>query len=128
MIAYTLSAVLRECGHSVIPYTDPLMALRDARTFVPDVLISDVEMPELEGVDLAIQLKVLCPQCEIFLMSGHLGPIKSLEKAREAGFDFPLFSKPISALIFVERLEGIANTRGQGVPIVSWREFGSEGA
>jgi CheY-like chemotaxis protein len=119
MIAYTLSAVLREQGHSVIPYTNPLLALHDARIFAPDVLISDVEMPELEGVELAIQLKELCPECKIFLMSGHLGPIQSLENARQAGFDFPFFAKPVSALTFVKQLEGLLVTRCQRLPAVS---------
>lgn len=53
LIAYSVSSVLRDEGHRAIPYTDPLSALRDARSFRPDVLISDVEMPNLGGVGLA---------------------------------------------------------------------------
>src|ERR1700761_6433227 len=55
--AYTLSSVLRDGGHSVMPYTDPVRALNDALQSPPDVLISDVEMPDLGGVDLAMRVQ-----------------------------------------------------------------------
>jgi len=111
MIAYTLSAVLRDQGCSVIPYTDPLRALRDARRFTPDVLISDVEMPALGGVDLAIQVQAQCLGRKVILMSAHLGPINSLERARDHEFEFPLFAKPVSASTIVEELEGISGAQ-----------------
>src|ERR1700753_2442872 len=60
-IAYTLSAVLRDYGYSVTPYTNTLSALRDSPKLAPDVLISDVDMPELDGVDLAMQVQARCP-------------------------------------------------------------------
>ena len=107
MIAYTLSAVLRDQGYSVTPYTDPLCALRDTLKLSPDVLISDVDMPELSGVDLAMQVQTHCPGCKVLLMSGHVGPIKNLESAREKGFQFPLFPKPVSASIIAKEIEGL---------------------
>ena len=105
LVAYTVSAVLRDEGHSAIPYTSPVAALRDARSFRPDVLISDVEMPNLGGVDLAIQILRLSPNCKVFLMTGKSGAIPSLEEARKRGFHFPLLQKPLSASTLVEELE-----------------------
>lgn len=107
MIAYTLSAVLRDHGYIVTPYTDPLHALRDSSKLSPDVLISDVDMPELCGVDLAMKVQAQCPGCKVLLMSGHVGPIESLESAREKGFQFPLFPKPVSAAILAEEIKGL---------------------
>ena len=107
LIAYTVSSVLRDEGHSAIPYTDPIMALRDTRSFNPDVLISDVEMPNLGGVELAAQVLRLCPNCKVLLMSSHTGPIESLEEARANGFHFPLFEKPLSAQTLAKELEAL---------------------
>ena len=120
LVAYTVSAALREEGHSAIPYTDPTFALRDARSFMPDALISDVEMPELGGVDLAIQVLALCPQCKVLLMTGTTGPIKSLEQAQAKGFHFPLFRKPMSARALVEELEAFCYEQPE--PMVSHLE------
>jgi CheY-like chemotaxis protein len=61
LVAYTVRAVLRDDRHSAIPYSDPTLALRDAPRFMPDVLISDVEMLELGGVDPAVQVLAVCP-------------------------------------------------------------------
>ena len=105
LVAYTVSAILRDEGHSAIPYTNPVAALGDARSFTPDVLISDIEMPNLGGVELAIQILALCPKCKVFLMTGHSGPITSLDEARAQGFHFPLFEKPLSARMLAEELE-----------------------
>ena len=105
LLAYTVSSVLRDEGLNAIPYTDSLVALRDAPFFNPDVLISDVEMPNLGGIDLAIEVRGLCPNCKVLLMSGHTGPIQRLEEARAKGFRFPLFEKPLSARMLADELE-----------------------
>lgn len=107
MCAHTLSAVLCHQGFHASAYTNPLKALHDACSSMLDVLISDVEMPDLGGVDLAIRILAVCPSCKIFLMSGHIGPISSLEDAREKGFHFPLFEKPLSALTLAEKINDL---------------------
>jgi CheY-like chemotaxis protein len=105
LIAYAVSSVLRDEGHSAIPYTDPVAALQDARSFRPDVLISDIDMPNLGGIDLAIQVLGFCPNCKVVLMTGHKGSITSVDEARAKGFHFALFEKPLSARILLEELE-----------------------
>jgi CheY-like chemotaxis protein len=120
LIAYTLSEILCDRGYSVIPYTDPVRALREAQSLLPDVLISDVEMPVLDGVDLAIQMQAQCPGCKVLLMSGHIGPIEVLESARERGFQFPLFAKPVPAQAFVLQLEGLSVPTHHSAHTAAW--------
>ena len=110
MIAYALSAALRDHGYVVIPYIDPLSALRDVERFIPDVLIRDIEKPDLGGVDLAIQVQTRCPDCKVFLMSGYTGRIEELERARENGFRFQFFAKPVSAQTFARQIESLSGT------------------
>ena len=59
-IASSLTAILNMSGYRARFFINPVEALKAARTDQPDVLISDVVMPELSGVDLAIRLKELC--------------------------------------------------------------------
>ena len=110
MIAYSLRAVLSDCGHRVIPYTNPAQALSDAGGIAPDVLISDIEMPVLNGINLAIEIQTKHPDCKVFLMSGHTGYIDGLESARKKGFQFLFFAKPVSAQTFVEQIERLSVT------------------
>jgi FixJ family two-component response regulator len=52
-------------------------------------------MPEMSGVDLAIQLKTICPTCKILLFSGQATTADLLHEARQSGHDFALLSKPV---------------------------------
>ena len=49
VIAQTLAVVLGRSGFDAIAFTNPLKALEAARTEAPDLVISDVMMPEMDG-------------------------------------------------------------------------------
>jgi CheY-like chemotaxis protein len=52
-------------------------------------------MPELSGIDLAIEVKALCPNCKILLFSGQAATTDLLKIARDNGHNFELLSKPV---------------------------------
>ena len=95
VIASTLAAILQMHGFSAKFFTSPLEALAAARAKSPDLLISDVEMPSLSGIDLAIQMKTLYPACKILLFSGQPSNLDLLDSARAQGHDFDLLLKPV---------------------------------
>jgi CheY-like chemotaxis protein len=71
--------------------------LAAALVSAPDLLISDVAMPGLSGLDLAIQIKAACPACEILLFSGHATAQDLLADALDQGNTFALlqlFTRP----------------------------------
>src|ERR1700689_1609725 len=59
VIASSLAAILRMNGFSARFFTCPLKALAAARSESPDFLISDVAMPGISGIDLAIQMSTV---------------------------------------------------------------------
>jgi len=63
VIVETLAIILRNSGFDATPFTEPLKALEASRSHSPDLLISDVVMPEINGIELAIQLLQICPEC-----------------------------------------------------------------
>jgi CheY-like chemotaxis protein len=95
VIASTLAAILNASGFRATAYTSAEDAIRAAECEGPSLLISDVVMPGMNGVDLAIHLKSLCPKCKVLLFSGQAATNDLLESARRAGHDFELLSKPI---------------------------------
>jgi DNA-binding response OmpR family regulator len=95
VIASTLAVILNMNGYSTRYFTRPLEALTAARLDNPDLLISDVSMPCLSGIDLAIQIRAQCPKCKILLFSGQANTIDLLEKARSQGHHFQLILKPV---------------------------------
>ncbi len=95
VIASTLAAILQMHGYSAKFFTSPLEALAAARSKAPDLLISDVQMPGISGVDLAIQMKSQYPTCKILLFSGQPATLEMLKDARARGHDFDLLIKPV---------------------------------
>jgi DNA-binding NarL/FixJ family response regulator len=51
----------------------------------PSLLITDVNMPEMNGIELAIQFKLICPLCKVLLFSGHLATEDLIQIARAEG-------------------------------------------
>jgi DNA-binding NtrC family response regulator len=95
LIATTLAAILQLNGFIADSFVRPCDALAAARVNAPDLLISDVMMPEISGVELAIQIKAICPDCKVLLFSGQAATADLLLAARERGYDFQLLSKPV---------------------------------
>jgi len=95
VIASTLGMVLRREGFDVVSFTDPVEALRAVPTKAPDLLITDVAMPSLSGIELAIKLRETCPECKVILLSGSTTTTQMLEDAKDKGHDFDATAKPI---------------------------------
>jgi len=105
IIADTLAAILSHHGYAATPFYDALSALAACETATPDLIISDVVMPQCSGVDLAIRIKERYPACRILLFSGHAGTMDLLQDARRLGHDFEILSKPIHPKDLLAKLE-----------------------
>jgi CheY-like chemotaxis protein len=104
MIAETLALILRKSGYSARYFLNPLEALQVALSEPPDLLISDVRMPQLSGIDLAIRFREQCPRCKILLFSGQAETADLLEVARKQGHYFYLLAKPIHPRDLLRRI------------------------
>ena len=104
VIASTLAAILKLHGYSATSFTSPLEALAIARSKAPDLLVSDVAMPGISGIDLAIQMKAQYPECKILLFSGHAATQDLLEDARSQGHNFQLLENPVHPSAMLSRI------------------------
>lgn len=106
VIADTLATILKISGFTAIAFNNPKLALTAAHLNPPDLLISDVVMPQLSGVDLAIQIRTIHPGCKILLLSGQAQTKNLLRVAREAGHDFLLLAKPVHPRDLLKQIGG----------------------
>ena len=81
-IADTLTEILEMAGFQVVTAYDGWEAVEVAIRFRPDYLLSDVLMPRMNGVELAIAIRKIYPAATILLFSGQAG-MHSLEIARQ---------------------------------------------
>jgi DNA-binding NtrC family response regulator len=111
LIAGSLAAILNMHGYSATSFTSPLEALAAAQSRVPDLLITDVAMPGLSGVDLAILIKAECPECKILLFSGHATNHDLLKDARGQVNTFQLLQKPVHPSVMLSNVRSLTMKR-----------------
>ena len=95
IIADTLAAILNQKGYQAISVHSAREAVIAAQLAEPDILITDVVMGEISGVDAAILIQRRYPHCKVILLSGHPAPSDVLGRAHADGLIFDFFSKPV---------------------------------
>jgi two-component system cell cycle response regulator DivK len=94
--------LLRAHGYEAEPVRDGREAVERARAFVPDLIIMDIQLPFISGLELIEQLKVDAELKAIPIMAVTAYAARGdEERIREAGAE-GYVSKPISVLRFVE--------------------------
>ena len=93
-IANSLKVILSDEGYDVSVTEDGLNALDMIQSDPPDLLLLDVWLPGMDGIEVLKTVKIYHPEIEVLVMSGH-GTIDTAVKATKLGaFDF--IEKPFS--------------------------------
>ncbi len=95
VIANTLAIILNQAGFEARAVYSGEKAIESLDTFEPDMLISDVIMTGMTGIEAAIATRAKRPSCKILLFSGQATTADLLEKAREQGHEFEILAKPV---------------------------------
>ena len=103
-IADTLAMVFKIKGHDALAVYSAESAVETIETFEPDVVLSDVILGKMTGVDLAIYLSRARPDCKVILFSGQTATANLLAEAHKKGHDFRLLAKPIHPETLLEEL------------------------
>src|ERR1700721_198086 len=85
VIADTLAMILNQSGFQARVAYPGEKALELASDFQPEMLISDVIMAGLNGIDAAIKIREILPSIKILLFSGPGAPAVVLEKVAHRG-------------------------------------------
>ncbi len=103
-IADTLAAILSRSGYAAVTAYDGDGALETALLMPPEMLITDVVLPGMNGIDLAIAIKRIFPDCKIILFSGQASTTDLLAAANRDGHHFTLLSKPVHPADLLARI------------------------
>jgi CheY-like chemotaxis protein len=105
VIADTLAMILNQSGFDARAVYSDEKAVEMASSFAPDMLITDVIMADLNGIDAAIMIRSLLPKIKILLFSGQAATADLLEKARAKGYEFEILAKPVHPQDLLSRLQ-----------------------
>jgi len=98
-----IATILRRAGHEVTAAANAKVALEavKSRQDAPDLLITDVVMPGMGGVELSRELRARLPQLKVLLFSGYPGRDEALGDT--AGLDY--LAKPVTPKQLLERID-----------------------
>jgi DNA-binding response OmpR family regulator len=111
-IADTLAEILTRSGYTAVPAYDAEDALETALLMPPELLITDVVLPGMSGIELAVTVRRIFPDCKILLFSGQAATADLLASANRKGHEFELLSKPVHPSDLLAWASGSLKQRG----------------
>jgi DNA-binding NtrC family response regulator len=109
LLADTTAAILRRAGFNAKTAYGGFEALESMSSFEPDYLLTDIMMPAMNGVELAIAITRMYPGTKILLFSGQAGIAQLLQDCKTQGFEFPMLAKPVHPSKLVEGLKRLGH-------------------
>ena len=107
LITDTICAILNENGFDAFGAYSGVEALEAASELRPQIVLSDVMMPKMSGVDLGIKLRSLYPEMKVALLSGQAATAGMIQRAEADGHRFILIPKPIHPDALIARLKDL---------------------
>lgn len=104
LIADTIVQILNRNGFLAEAAYSGSQAIESAKLYCPELVLSDVMMPNVDGVEAAIEIRSHCPDTRIVLFSGQAATVEILARARDRGFHFELLPKPIHPTQLIKHL------------------------
>jgi len=117
-IRMALQGILEDEGYRVTLAEDGLVALSLLQKEIPDLVLLDIWMPRLDGLDTLQRMKELYPDLAVVMISGH-GTIETAVKSTKLGaFDF--IEKPLSlekVLVTVHNAIGMSRLKEENASL-----------
>ncbi len=99
----TLSKRLAVRGLEVVTVGSGKEAIEELKSKPYDVIVLDVKMPEMDGIEALAEIKKINPGAEVIILTGHASVDTAMEIARLGGYDYLL--KPSSIEELMEKID-----------------------
>jgi DNA-binding NtrC family response regulator len=93
-VRITLADDLKDLGNEVFDYDNPLLALIELQNHKPDIIFSDIRMPELNGIDFLKEIKKINQNTYVVMMTGYSSVSSAVDAVKSGAYDY--ISKPLN--------------------------------
>jgi DNA-binding response OmpR family regulator len=107
VIADTLAAILNGNGYEAIAAYDGEAAVEAALIHLPALLVTDVMLPGMNGIELAVTIRRIFPECKVLLFSGHAATSDLMMTSTIGGNQFELLTKPLHPTELIKHVGAI---------------------
>ena len=104
-----LKILLEHTGYEVKTALMGTLGEEIFRTWRPDVVITDMMLPDVDGIELVRKFKQLNPEAEVIVITGQGNIPRSVEAVKAGAFDF--LEKPVDAERLLDKLEKAMKTK-----------------
>ncbi|SHI37358.1 response regulator [Flavobacterium terrae] len=123
-------------------YSSPSLLLDDLKEKCPDLLITDISMPDINGIELMNKAKNICPKIKTMILSMHseASMVKTILKEQPDGYLLKntdqnelliaitsiksgnKYYSPGIQTILIDDIQGVKETNSSIIPVLSPRE------
>ncbi|HKF21057.1 MAG TPA: response regulator [Candidatus Angelobacter sp.] len=106
-IAEALRLILEVYGYTTQSAHSASQAVAQAQEFRPDLLLSDVMMPGMNGFEAGALIKRHCPDCFLLFFSGHTAEpefSRMSDDLKGKGYSFEVLRKPLDPGLLLDRI------------------------
>lgn len=108
IIRVSLVDDLRDAGYRVKEFSNARMALMNMQDEIPDIVISDMKMPDMDGLELLKKTKEVYPETYFILMTAFSTVSTAVDAMKHGAYDY--ITKPFNnekLLIIIQRIAEI---------------------
>lgn len=95
IVCFTLAYIFKTHGYQTRTALSAEQALLFLPDWRPDAAILDLNLPRMNGIELAQRVRQLCPECHILLFSARLDNAPVVQDDAAGGGIFEIAEKPI---------------------------------
>jgi DNA-binding response OmpR family regulator len=130
VVSMTVAAILSRHDFVATAFTESVDALNAVRANPPDLLIAELGMSPLSGMDVPMLLQKAKPECKLLLFSGSLNSEESLKAARDSGLEFETIPKPVNPKQLLkkvlEMMTGVPSTAAKDRAVQTYNDNAQE--
>ena len=105
IIADTIAKILEQQRFSALAAYDGETAIEIALLNPPQLVVSDVMMPGMNGIELGMKIRRMFPDCSVILSSGQSASSNLLMAALSAGNHFVFLEKPVHPKVLLKHVK-----------------------
>jgi len=117
-VCYSLKRFLVAEGYAVLTATSGEQALACLEGFRPDLVITDVKMPEMDGLELLHAIKEHSPDLQVILITAYSTTDKAIEAMKLGAYDYLL--KPFDNATLLGRIQEAIRAKEMMADVVSF--------
>jgi UDP-3-O-[3-hydroxymyristoyl] N-acetylglucosamine deacetylase len=111
-ISSTIAGILKDEGYQTIGFLDAESFWQRLDTMEPSLVLLDVWLPGIDGMQLLKRLHARFPELPVIMMSGHAGIEAAVTAIKAGAYDF--LEKPLQLKVLLDKVESALKHRPSG--------------